>query len=132
MRRQCVRIADILANGSVEDFFSGPVLSFHMATPHRLVPHSNQLEFSLDVTPSPSFSVRRVEGHIVLTPRPLALWISTTDAARMLRRSSRWVRLLCESGVITARKLPLAKKWDVDAIALQEWINSGTAQKIGQ
>lgn len=97
------------------------------ASPYR----AEQLELPLNVTASPSFSVRRVEGHIVLTPRPLELWISTTDAARMLRRSPRWVRMLCEAGVIPARKLPQSSRWDVNGIGLQEWIESGSAEKIG-
>lgn len=87
---------------------------------------STQLELPLNITPSPSFGVSRLpSGHVVLTPRALDLWISTDDAARMMRRSSRWVRMLCDAGVIRARQLPRSKRWDVDAVALQEWINSG-------
>ena len=79
-----------------------------------------QLELPLNVSASPGFSVRRVEGHIVLTPKPVELWGSVDDAARMMHRSSRWVRLLCEAGVVEARKLPGAKRWDVNMVALQE------------
>jgi len=98
-----------------------------MSAPSTLrSPLSTQLELPLNITPSPSFGVSRLpSGHVVLTPRALDLWISTVDAARMMRRSSRWVRMLCDAGVIRARQLPRSKRWDVDAIALQEWINSG-------
>ena len=98
-----------------------------MSAPSTLrSPLSTQLELPLNITPSPSFGVSRLpSGHVVLTPRALDLWISTEDAARMMRRSSRWVRMLCDAGVIRARQLPLSKRWDVDAVALQEWINSG-------
>ena len=84
-----------------------------------------QLELPLSVTAAPGFSVRRVEGHVVLTPQPVQLWGSVKDAARMLRRSDRWVRILCEAGTIPARKLPGAKMWDVNLIGLQEWIDGG-------
>ena len=86
---------------------------------------ATQLELPLNVTASPGFSVRRVEGHIVLTPRPVEMWGSVKDAARMIRRSDRWVRVLCEARLIEARKLPGAKMWDVNLIALQEWMQSG-------
>jgi len=92
------------------------------ASPHRAV----QLELPLNVTASPAFSVSRLpSGHVVLTPKPLEMWISTDDAARMMRRSARWVRMLCEAGIIAARQLPGSRRWDVDAVALQEWIASG-------
>jgi hypothetical protein len=79
---------------------------------------AEQMELPLNVTASPSFAVSRLpSGHVVLTPQPLDLWISTEDAARM--------SMLCAAGVIRARRLPGAKRWDVDAIALQEWIASG-------
>lgn len=102
-----------------------------MATPSRHASHPNQLEFKLEIAPSPSFSVQRLaSGDIVLKSRPMDLWISTEDAGLMLRRSARWVRMLCESEVIKARKLPGSKRWDVDSIALQEWIDSGAADRL--
>ena len=99
-----------------------------MAAP--ATPRLEQLELPLNVTASPGFSVRRVEGHIVLTPKPVEMWGSVADAARMIRRSTRWVRMLCEAELIRARKLPNAKMWDVDLIWLQEWAESGKASKF--
>ena len=98
-----------------------------MSAPSTLrSPLSTQLELPLNITPSPSFGVARYpSGQVMLTPRPLDLWISTETAAAMMRRSSRWVRILCESRTIRARRLPGAKRWDVDAVALQEWIARG-------
>lgn len=101
-----------------------------MASPVHRRPLPEQLELPLNITPSPGFSVRRVEGHVVLTPRPVAMWGSVTDAAAMIRRSPRWVRMLCEAGVIEARKLPGAKMWDVNLMALQEWAESGAGAKF--
>lgn len=103
--------------------YSGP-----MATNSPRVAHL-QMELPLSVAPCPGFRVREVEGHIVLTPTPLEMWGSTEDAARMIRRSSRWVRMLCEMGVIRARRLPGARRWDVDLLDLQRWIESGALNK---
>lgn len=86
---------------------------------------ATQLELPLEVSASPGFRVQRVGEHVVLTPQPVKLWGSVGDAARMLRRSERWVRVLCEEGVIRARKLPGASRWDVDLLALQEWAEGG-------
>ena len=101
-----------------------------MATPVHSRPRLEQMELPLNVSASPGFSVRRVEGHIVLTPKPVEVWGSVTDAARMIRRSPRWVRMLCEAKLIEARKLPGAKMWDVNLMALQEWAESGLGSKF--
>ena len=86
---------------------------------------AEQLELPLMVMPSPSFKVTRVENHIVLTPRPLEAWGSTKDAALVMRRSDRFVRMMAEAGTIPARRLPGSKKWEIDLIELQRWIDSG-------
>lgn len=91
--------------------------------------HPNQLELPLNVAPTPGFSVRRIEGHIVLTPKPLEMLGSTKDAALIVRRSDRWVRLMCERKQIKARRLPGSRKWDVDLVALQEWVESEAPEK---
>lgn len=89
-----------------------------------------QLELPLHVTPTPGFKVTRVENHIVLTPRPVQMWGSVKDAAAMMRRCERWVRMLAEAGVIPARRLPGAKKWDINLIELQAWIESGQQSRF--
>lgn len=96
------------------------------ASPRRSsAPHPDQLEFRFAPSVSAGFTVQRVENHIVLTQKPIEAFGSVADAAHRLRRSERWVRILCEAGVIPARKLPGAKMWDIDMIALEEWIAAG-------
>jgi hypothetical protein len=100
-----------------------------MASPvsssQRSAVRDQQLELPLNLSVSAGFTVQRIDRHIVLTQKPIETWGSVKDAARRLRRSDRWVRVLCESGCIKARKLPGAKIWDVDMIALEEWIEQG-------
>lgn len=108
------------------------MLRSRMASPvsssQRSAVRDQQLELPLNLSASPGFKVQRIEQHIVLTPVPLKLWGSTAEAAAMIRRSERWVRILCESGMIKARRLPGAKRWDVDLMALQEWAESGNCR----
>lgn len=87
---------------------------------------AEQLELPLQVTASPAWTVRRVENHIVLTPKPVEMWGSTMDAAAMIRRSDRFVRMLCAAGIIPCRRLPGARRWDVNLIGLQEWAEGGS------
>lgn len=101
-----------------------------MAAPASPPPLYRQLELPLEISASPGFSVSRLpSGHVVLAPRPLDLWGSTEDAARMIRRSERWVRALCANGTIRARRLPGARRWDVDLVDLQEWAAKSTKER---
>lgn len=90
-----------------------------------------QLELPLSVSVAPGFAVRPLQGGaVMIEPRPLQMWGSIADAAKMLRRSERRTRELAEAGIIPARKLPHAKMWDVNLIELQRWIE-GSAVRAG-